>query len=215
MATVPVPQFLRSAWQDFSGGLNTKESALHIAANQATELTNMEVNNRGLVETGKGYLVAGSPFPNAAESFIRMITRYRKGASGVDRLVVAALDGGNTHASKKVDLKATDDNGGYVYIGHAVGTATFTLDSPTVTGIGTAWDLHVTVGDKVRVTGGTTWYTTTAVSATSLTLSVNFAEAMRGLWSHCSRRTAVLSLGACLSETALFYLRIMATCIRL
>lgn len=178
MALEPIPGYLRSAWQTFGSGLNTKESPLRLKGDELAQLTNMEVNSRGLLETGKGYLVDGSPFPSTSDSFIRMLARYRKGAAGVDKLIVAAADAANTNATYKVDLKETNGNGSYAYIGHFVGTATFTNGSTNVVGIGTAWNLHLKAGDKIKATGGTTWYTITAVNGSGLavTISANFAE---------------------------------------
>lgn len=179
MALEPIPNYLRSSWQTFGSGLNTKESPLRLKGDELAELIDMEVNKRGLIETGKGYVIDGSPFPSTSDSFIRMLARYRKGAAGVDKLVVAALDAANTHVTYKVDLKETNGNGSYDYIGHFVGTAVFTNGSPTVAGVGTAWNLHLKAGDKIKATGGTTWYTISAVDAggTQLTLSSNFAQA--------------------------------------
>ena len=149
MSTLPISRYLRRAFQDFSGGLNDRESPLIIKANEFVDLENAIVNDRGLLEKAKGYITDGDPFPNDADSFARMMVNYKRGTT-VDKLVVAAQDDGNAHASLKVDLKATSGDGVYSYIGYTTGTAQFTNASTAVVGTGTAWLTKLKAGDKIK-----------------------------------------------------------------
>lgn len=151
MATQPIPQYARKSYQDFSGGLNDFDDPLIVKQNQFTELTNALVNNTGILEKAPGYVTDGSPFPDDADSFIRMLVNYKRGTT-VDKLVCAALDEGNTNATYKVDLKETSGDGSYAYIGHTTGTALFTNASTAVVGTGTAWLTHLKAGDKIKAT---------------------------------------------------------------
>mgnify|MGYP001574856012 CR=1 FL=1 len=173
MATNLVSGYFRKAFQDFSGGLNDYLSPLVVGQNQFTELTNARINDLGILEKAKGYSVDGSPFPDDVDSFIRMMVNYKRGTT-VDKLVVAALDEGNSNVTYKVDLKETAGDGVYSYIGHTAGTsAGFTNANTAVTGVATTWLSHLKVGDKIKATGhADSAYTEIATvnSNTSLTL---------------------------------------------
>lgn len=175
MALNPIGGYFRKSYQDFSGGLNTYSSALLVKQNQFTELTNAVINERGILEKGTGYALDGSPFPDDADSFIRMLVEYKRGTS-IQRLVCAALDEGNTNVTYKVDIKETSGDGAYTYIGYVTGTATFTNGSPTVTGVGTAFSTHLKAGDKIGLgLNPSVWYEISSpTSATSITLTTNY-----------------------------------------
>lgn len=142
-------QYYKKAFQDFAGGLNTQDSPLTTQPNQFKQLDNWVVNDRGLLEKIEGYSIDGSPFPDDADSFIRMLVNYKRGTS-VDKLVCSALDEGNSNATYRVDLKETAGDGNYAYIGHTTGTASFTNANTAVVGVGTAWSSHLKAGDKIK-----------------------------------------------------------------
>jgi hypothetical protein len=170
------PQSYRKAFQDLTGGTNNQESALVIPASQFTQLDNALINERNILEKAKGYSLDGSPFPNTTDSFIRMLVNYKRGTT-VDTLVAAASDAGNTNTTYKVDLKQTSGDGVYSYIGYTTGTATFTNGSPNVTGSGTAWNLHLKAGDKIKPNAYSNWYEIQSVGgATALTLTANYTD---------------------------------------
>ena len=175
MALNPIGGYFRKSYQDFSGGLNTYSSPLTVRQNQFTELTNAVINERGILEKSTGYALDGSPFPNDADSFIRMLVEYRRGSS-IQRIVCAAQDDGNTNVTYKVDMKETSGDGRYTYIGYTTGTVTFTNGSPTVVGSGTAFSTNLKAGDKIGLgTNPSAWYEVSAVpTATSLTLTTNY-----------------------------------------
>ena len=180
-------QSYRRAFQDFSGGLNDFSSPLTVLPNQFTELENALVNDRGLLEKIEGYTTDGSPFPNDVDSFIRMMVNYKRGTT-VDKLVVAALDDGNTNASYKTDLKATSGDGTYSYIGYASGVCTFTNGSANVTAGTGAFNTHLKAGDKIKPDATSVWYEIDSVTgAGTLTLTSNFAEATQTLGAYTAR----------------------------
>ena len=147
-------QYYKKAFQDFAGGLNTQDSPLTTQPNQFKQLDNWVVNDRGLLEKVEGYSIDGSPFPDDADSFIRMLVNYKRGTS-VDKLVCSALDEGNSNATYRVDLKETAGDGNYAYIGHTTGTATFNNANTALVGVGTAWASHLKAGDKIKAASHT------------------------------------------------------------
>jgi len=161
VASLPLGQYIRKAWQDFSGGLNTQLSPLKVAENQLVSAKNGWINKRGLLETAKGYTLDGSPFPNHLDSFIRLLYNYKKGAA-VDKLLVAAQDNGNTDVTYKVDFKESAGDGVYKYITLNTGTATWVNGQAQVDGQGTFWGPTGTgflkTGDKIKPTTGSVWY---------------------------------------------------------
>lgn len=174
MSQQTVPQYYRRAYQDFSGGLQTRPHALEVDANKFTQLDNCILADHSILEKAPGYAVDGNPWANVSDSFIRMIVNYRVGTS-VNSLVVAAQDDNNTNATFKVDLKQTFGDGTYNYIGYTIGTALFTSGSPTVTGTGTAWDVNLKAGDQIKPNSFGTWYVIQSVdSATQVTLTTNY-----------------------------------------
>ncbi len=178
MANVPVPQQLRKAYQDLTGGLMSRPNPLMIPANKFTVLQNAIMNDTDVLQKVQGYTLDGSPFPNSTDSFIRMLINYRVGDS-LQTLVCAGQDDGNTNANYKVDLKQTLGNGSYNYIGHTVGTAVFTNGSMSVVGTGTNWNLHLKAGDKIGVgSQPSIWYELAATpgTATGITLTVPYNE---------------------------------------
>lgn len=178
MANVTLPGYARKAYQDLSGGLSTRPNALQIKANQFSQLDNAVLSEHDILEKSKGYVVDGSPFPDTAVSFIRMMVNYRIGTS-VNNLVVAAQnDDGALDAVYQVDLKKTIGDGAYSYIGYTTGTATFTITSASVVGVGTEFLKHLKSGDKIKPDGTSVWYKISAIADdTHLTLSAVFAEA--------------------------------------
>lgn len=178
MAKVPVPQYYRKVYQDFSGGLNNLQNPLVIPENEFSQLDNAVINSTGILEKSNGYALDALVFPDDADSFIRMLVNFKRGTS-VDKLVVAALDEGNANATYKVDLKETSGTGTYDYIGYAEGTATFTSTSATVEGqAGTQWATHLKAGDKIKPSGTSVWYEIQSVTdADTLVLTTVFAEA--------------------------------------
>lgn len=179
MARSQLNQYYKKAFQDFTGGLNTQDAALVTAANQFKQLDNFVVNDRGLLEKIEGYSIDGSPFPDDADSFIRMLVNYKRGTS-VDRLICSALDEGNTNASYKVDLKETSGDGSYSYIGYVTGTASFTNANTAVVGVGTAWASHLKAGDKIKADAHAegTWAEIQSVTNdTNLVLTANYSGA--------------------------------------
>lgn len=177
MAEEPVSNYYRKAYQDFTGGLSTRANALLIPANEESQLDNCVVNDTDILEKAPGNVLDGSPFPNSADSFIRMLINYKVGLS-INTLVCAAQDDGNTNATYKVDLKQTYGNGVYNYIGYTIGTVTVNNGSPTVTGSTTKWVENLKAGDKFGVgTLPTVWYEILSVNSdTSLTLTTNYGE---------------------------------------
>lgn len=174
--TLPLPESYRKAYQDFTGGLCTRQNALVVPGNKLTQLDNAVINDSDILEKVSGRVLDGSPFPNSADSFIRMLINYRVGTS-VNSLVVAAQDSGNTNATYKVDIKQSLGDGSYSYIGHTDGTALFTLNSPTVTGSTTLWTKHLKAGDKIKPNLYTNWYEIQSVNSdTSLTLTANYTD---------------------------------------
>lgn len=173
MANQPITGYYRKAYQDFSGGLDDFSDSLIVKQNQFCQLTNALVNSTGVLEKAKGYSLDGSPFPDVAANFIRMLVNYRRGVT-VDKLVCAALDTTNTNTTYKVDLKETIGDGNYAYFGHTAGTeASFTTANTAVTGVSTTWASHLKAGDKIKALGhADTAYTEIATvnSNTSLTL---------------------------------------------
>lgn len=149
MSRKQLNQYYKKAFQDFAGGLNTQDAAVTTQPNQFKQLDNFVVNDRGLLEKIEGYSIDGSPFPDDADSFIRMLVNYKRGVS-VDKLVCSALDEGNSNATYRVDLKETSGDGTYAYIGHTTGTASFTNGNTAVVGVGTAWSSHLKAGDKIK-----------------------------------------------------------------
>ena len=175
MASKPVSEQYRKAFQDFTGGLMTRPNPLQIPANKFNVLQNAIINDHDILEKVQGYTLDGSPFPNTTDSFIRMLTTYRVG-DNLATLVCAAADDGNANTTYKVDLKQSNGDGVYNYIGHTIGTALFTHNSATVTGLGTTWTKHLKTGDKIG-TGAqpSQWYEILAVgSDTSITLTSNY-----------------------------------------
>jgi hypothetical protein len=133
-------------------GLNDRYSPIMIDKEEAAELQNFVVNDRGILDKVEGYQKDGSPFPNSTDSFIRMLVNYRRGTT-VDKLIMAAQDNGNTNSTYKVDYKATSGDGSYAYIGHTAGTnASFTSGNTAVVGVGTSWLSHLKAGDKIKAT---------------------------------------------------------------
>ena len=179
MSTKKIGQYYRKSFQDFSGGLNDFDSALIVKQNQFTELENARVNDRGLLEKTKGYSVDGSPFPDDADSFIRMVANYKRGTT-VDKLICAALDEGNANATYKIDLKQTSGDGSYDYVAHTTGTALFTNASTAVVGTGTAWLSHLKAGDKIKASShadGVYAEISSITNDTNLVLTANYTGA--------------------------------------
>lgn len=164
----------------FTGGLNDKLSPIMIDQSEGAELTNFQVNDRGILEKYKGYQKDHSPFPDDTDSFIRFMLNYKKGST-VDILLMAARDDGNTNASYKVDFKKTAGDGTSAYIGHTAGTsASFTNGSTAVTGVGTTWSSHLKAGDKIKATShadGVYGEIQSVNSNTSITLTANYSGA--------------------------------------
>jgi hypothetical protein len=187
MPPAQISDYYKKAFQDFAGGLNTTNSQLTIQPNQFAQLDNFVVSKRGLLEKAEGYVLDGSPFPDDVDSFIRMIVNYRRGST-IDKLVVAALDEGNTDASYKVDLKETSGDGNYAYIGYTTGVATFTNGSANVTAGTGAFTTHLKAGDKIKPDATSAWYVVDAVTgAGTLTLGSVFAEVTQTLGAYTAR----------------------------
>src|SRR5258708_6053220 len=106
-------------------GLNTRFNSIVIGEKEASTLLNYQINNDGLLEKYPGYTLDGSPFPNTADSFIRTLHNFRRGAN-VNQLLIAAQDDGNANTTFGVDIKYTIGDGNYAYITFGIGTATFT-----------------------------------------------------------------------------------------
>lgn len=170
----------RKVYAPLNGGLNDTLSPTMIQDTEAAELLNCQVSDRAILEKIKGYAEDHSPFPDDADSFIRMLVNYRRGLS-VNDLVMAARDDGNTNATYKVDLKKTNGDGTSAYIGHTAGTsASFTNGNTAVTGVGTSWSSHLKAGDKIKATSHDDAYygeIQTVVSDTSLTLTAGYGGA--------------------------------------
>lgn len=132
-------------------GLNDKTSPLVINEDEAAEMLNWEINERGILEKYRGYTKDHAAFPDDPDSFIRFLLNLKQGTS-VDILLMGALDDGNTNATYKVDLKKTTGDGTSSYIGHTTGTASFTNGNTAVVGVGTAWLSHLKAGDKIKAT---------------------------------------------------------------
>lgn len=109
----------KKVYQDFSKGLNDRLSAIKIAENEATEIFNAAINDRGILEKYKGYIKDGSPFDNNSDSFIRFLLNFKRGTT-VDVLLMAAYDGGNADPDLKVDLKKTTGDGTYTTVAAGV-----------------------------------------------------------------------------------------------
>lgn len=188
MADATLNSYFRKSYQDFSGGLNTLQNPLILKQNQFSELVDAIINEDGTLERAKGYVVEGSPFPDDADSFIRMVVNYKRGTT-VDNLVVAAQDDGNANATYKVDIKQTTGNGSYDYIGYTTGTATFTNGSPTVEGQSSpAWNTQLKAGDKIKPNATSTWYEIQSITdADTLVLTSNFAEATQTTAAYTAR----------------------------
>src|SRR5271166_3244821 len=105
-------------------GLNSRFNPIIINEKEASSFFNYQVNNDGTLEKYPGYILDGSPFPNATDSFIRTLYNFRRGAS-VNQLLIAAQDDGNTNATYGVDVKSTIGDGTYQYITYGIATATF------------------------------------------------------------------------------------------
>jgi hypothetical protein len=131
-------------------GLDDRYSPIMIDADEAHELTNFIVNDRGILDKVNGFQKDSSPFPNSTDSFIRMLVNYKRGAT-VDKLIMAAQDNGNTNTTYKVDYKYTVGDGNSTYLGHTAGTnASFTNGNTAVVGVGTTWLSHLKAGDKIK-----------------------------------------------------------------
>lgn len=158
-------------------GLNNKLNPVVLKDNEASVLLNARVNETGFLEKHPGYIVDHSPFPNDADSFIRMAVNFKRGTS-VDALILAAQDDGNTNATYKVDFKKSTGDGTSDYIGHTLGTsATCTNGSANVTGIGTTWASHLKAGDKIKLDADTTWAEIqTVTDNTNLVLTAVYAD---------------------------------------
>ncbi len=189
MSKNSVSQYLRKAYQDFTGGLATRADALHIPANKFSQLENAILNDHDILEKVQGYTVDGSPFTNVVGSFIRMLINYKVGTT-VNTLVCAASDAvANSNSTYNVDLKQTYGDGTYAYIGHTIGTALFTMTSAVVTGTTTQWASHLKAGDKIGTGAAPTiWYEIQSVdSATQVTLTAPYAEATTSSVSYMAR----------------------------
>lgn len=164
---------LRKIYQDFTGGLNTRLSAIKIPENQETVLNNCVVNNTGILEKANGFALDHSPFPNDPDSFIRMLLNLRRGTS-VDVLLMAAQDDANTNTLYKVDFKKTSGDGTSSYIGFTTpGTASFTNGNTAVVGVATTWLTQLKAGDKIKATGDAdSAYTEIASVNTNLSLTL-------------------------------------------
>jgi len=101
----------KKVYQDFSKGLNDRLSAIKISENEATELINCALNDRGILEKYKGFIRDSSPFPNDPDSFIRFLLNFKRGTT-VDVLLMAALDEAET-TPMQVTLKKTTGDGSY------------------------------------------------------------------------------------------------------
>ena len=187
MSIKPISENFRKDYQDFSGGLNTRNSQLVIPANQFAQLDNCVVNDKQLLEKAKGYTNANSPFPDSSSSFIRMLVNFRRGSVS-EKLVCAALDASNTNATYQVDLKESAGDGTWSYIGYNIGKASFVSGSKTVTGSsGTLWLANIKPGDKIQATSGS-WYEVGSVTTnTSLELTINFAQSSTGAVDYLAR----------------------------
>lgn len=178
MASKPVPQQYRKAYQDLTGGLMSRPNPLQIPANKFAFLQNAILNDHDVLEKVEGYTLDGSPFPSQPDAFIRLLVNYKIGDT-ISTLVCAAADTvHNSDATFNVDLKQSYGDGNYNYIGHTIGTAQFTTGSTAVVGLGTDWDKHLKAGDQIG-TGvqPSTWYKVQSVnSATSITLTSNYLE---------------------------------------
>src|ERR1017187_7774818 len=102
MASKPIGQAYRKAFQDMTGGLMSRPNPLQIPANKFAFLQNAILNDHDVLEKVQGYTLDGSPFPNTTDNFIRFLINYKIGDS-LSTLVCAGLDAGNTNTLYKVD----------------------------------------------------------------------------------------------------------------
>lgn len=138
----------------FANGLNSRFLPASLMDSEVSVCQNAQFNNNGSIEKYPGYIKDGSPFPNAAASFIRTIFDFKRGSS-TDNLLIAAADAGNTNATYKVDIKSTIGDGTYQYVTFGIGTAAFTNGNTTVTGTLTSWTKELQAGDKIKLASDT------------------------------------------------------------
>jgi len=169
----------KKVYSPLTDGLNDRINPAFLSEREAAEIINWEVNEKGIIEKQKGFIKDGSPFPDATDSFIRMLVNYRRGTA-VDLLVMAALDSGNTNATFKVDLRKTSGDGTYPYIGHTTGTADFTNGNTAVAGTTTTWLTQLKAGDKIKTDTDTDDKYTEIASVTNDTTLVLIAGGYLG-----------------------------------
>lgn len=103
-------------YQDFTAGLNDRPSSIQLKENEAHDLENVVVNDRGILEKAKGFIKDGEPYnTNDPEAFIRMLLNLKRGIS-VDILIMAAKNNALA-APQNIEFKKTIGDGVYTSLG--------------------------------------------------------------------------------------------------